>query len=76
MLNAETFIISITSYGFLPLVTQPTRFCDTTQSLIDNIFCNTFDQDSESGNILIEFADHLTQFASIKKRLHLYLRSD
>ena len=52
------------------MITQSTRFSNTTQTLIDNIFTNTFDRDIESGNILIEFADHLTQFASIKKVLH------
>ena len=38
--------------------------------MFDNIFTNTFDHDSESGNILLEFADHLTQFASIKKEIN------
>ena len=47
------------------LITQPTRFINTSQTLIDKIFTNTFDRDCESGNILIEFADHLTQFVSV-----------
>ena len=64
--KCRDFYNLITSNGFLPLITQPTRFCDTTQTLIDNIFTNTFDQECKSGNILIEFADHLTQFASVK----------
>ena len=68
--KCRDFYNLVTSNGFLPLITQPTRFTDTTQTLIDNIFTNTFDLDCESGNILIEFADHLTQFASIKKICH------
>ena len=67
--KCRDFYNLITSNGFLPLITQPTRFSDTTQTLIDNIFTNAFDLDCESGNILIEFADHLTQFASVKKDL-------
>ena len=65
--KCRDFYNLVTSYGYLPLITQPSRFCDTTQSLIDNVCINTFVHDSESGNILIEFADHLTQFVSIKK---------
>ena len=56
------------SNSFLPLITQPTRLTENTQTLIDNIFTNTFVYDNYSGNILIEFADHLTQFATIVKQ--------
>ena len=52
----------MTSNDYLPLITQPTRIRDSTQTLIDNIFTNSFIDESHSGNILIEFADHLTQF--------------
>ena len=55
----------MTSNGFLPMITQPTRVTDTTKSLIDNIFTNAFTKESVSGNV---FADHLTQFASICKQ--------
>ena len=65
--KCSDFFNLVTSYGFLPLILQPTRFSNTTQTLIDNIFTNALEHDTESGNILIEFADHLTQFASIKK---------
>ena len=58
----------MTSNGFLPMITQPTRVTDTTKSLIDNIFTNAFTKESVSGTVLIEFADHLTQFASICKQ--------
>ena len=55
----------MTSNGYLPLIIQPTRITDTSKSLIDNIFTNTFTKESQSGNILLEIADHLTQFVSI-----------
>ena len=57
----------MTSNGYLPLITLPTRLKDSTHTLIDNIFTNSFTQESHSGNILIEFAVHLSQFASISK---------
>ena len=59
----------MTSNGYLPLITQPTRFSEENQSLIDNIFTNSFNNETPSGNILIEFADHLTQFASVNKQV-------
>ena len=68
--KCKDFYNLVTSSGFLPLITQPTRFNKCPQTLIDNIFTNTFDHDCESGNILIEFADHFTQFASIKEKIH------
>ena len=42
----------MTSNGYLPLITQPTRIRDSTQTLIDNIFTNSFIDESHSGNIL------------------------
>ena len=65
--KCSDFFNLVTSYGFLPLIIQPTRFSNTTQTLIDNIFTNDLEHDTDSGNILIEFADHLTQFACLKK---------
>ena len=59
----------MTSNGYLPLIILPTRITDTSQSLIDNIYTNTFTDDNQSGNILIEIADHLTQFVSVHKEV-------
>ena len=57
----------MTSHGLLlPLITQPTRLSDTSKTLIDNIYTNVFHKESISGNILIEIADHLAQFASFE----------
>ena len=53
---------------FLPLL-QPTRISDHSSSIIDNIYGNNLEQEATSGNILIQFADHLAQFLSIKKKI-------
>ena len=45
---------------FTPYVLQPTRL--TSKSLIDNIFFNSLEYQSYSGNTLIQIADHLIQF--------------
>ena len=38
-------------------------------SIIDNIYDNNLEQEATSRNILIQFADHLAQFLSIKKKI-------
>ena len=45
---------------FDPFILQPTRLrCKT---LIDNVFFNSLEYSSHSGNLLIEISDHLMQF--------------
>ena len=63
------FLNALTSYGFLPHILQPTRISDHSSTVIDNIYGNNFEQDSVSGNILIKFADHFSQFLSINKEV-------
>ena len=55
----------MTTNGFYPAITYPTRFTDTNCTLIDNIFYkskynNTF---KSSGIILTDISDHLPCFA-------------
>ena len=63
--NCSEFINSMSSSGFLPFILQPTRIAEFNATVIDNIYSNVVNKDSLSGNILIKFADHLTQFISI-----------
>ena len=57
---ASKFNNSMTSYFFTPYILQPTRLASKT--LIDNIFFNSLEYHSFSGNLLYELSDHLTQF--------------
>ena len=59
----------MTSFGFLPHILQPTRISDFSSTIIDNIYSNNLEQDSYSGNILIKFADHFSQFLSVNKAI-------
>ena len=59
---------TMASNGYLPQITMPTRLTDTTMSIIDNIYTNTFTGDIFSGNIIIQIADHLLQFISVNKK--------
>ena len=44
----------------MPFILQPTRL--QSKTLIDNIFYNSLEYHSFSGNLLYELSDHLTQF--------------
>ena len=58
--ESSDFYNSISSHLFTPYILQPTRFHSKT--LIDNIFYNSIEHQSISGNLLIEISDHLIQF--------------
>ena len=67
-LKIRDFCDLLTSHCFLPLITQPTRITETSQTLIDNIFTNNIERECISGNVLIEISDHLLQFASMSMK--------
>ena len=58
----EEFINTIVSYDFLPHILQPTRITDHTATLIDNIFFNSNEFFSISGNLVCDLTDHLPNF--------------
>ena len=45
-----------------PHITIPTRVTPHSRTLIDNIFTNTVDEPSISGNLMYSISDHLAQF--------------
>ena len=49
--NCEYFDENI-SHGFFPKITFPTRICESTSTLIDNIFTNNIDIPDSSGILL------------------------
>ena len=64
----KNFLDMMVSFVFLPHVTQPTRVFENSATLIDNIYTNVIDAETLSGNILINIADHFSQFLSISKK--------
>ena len=58
--DSNLFYNNLSSQFFSPYILQPTRL--QSKSLIDNIFFNSLEYQSNSGNILIEISDHLIQF--------------
>ena len=66
-IHTDEFINNIGVYCFQPHVTQPTRITDHTATLIDNIYFNSIDHYTISGNILSDITDHLPNFLTINK---------
>ena len=60
------FYNNLTSYFFLPFILQPTRVTEHSKTLIDNIFFNSLEYNSCSGNITVQISDHLFQFLILK----------
>ena len=58
--DSNLFLNNLPSIFFTPYVLPPNRL--RSKSLIDNIFVNSLEYTSYSGNILIEISDHLIQF--------------
>lgn len=63
----ENFINTLSSYFLHSQIIQPTRITDHTATLIDNIFINSIDYFTISGNLLSDLCDHLPNFLIIEK---------
>ena len=59
------FLDSLVSNSFIPLILQPTRITNHSNTLIDNMFSNIIDINIISGNVTATISDHLPQFAII-----------
>ena len=62
--DANSFYINMTSHFFAPFILQPTR--PISKTLIDNIFINSIEYPSYSGNLTIQLSDHLFQFTILE----------
>ena len=58
----KDFIDTMYSYYFHPMISVPTRVTETSATLIDNIFTNVFGDNSKSGVLCMEVADHCPIF--------------
>ena len=67
-LHPETndFINLMVSHYLLPHILHPTRVTDHSATIIDNIFNNTLEFDTLSGNLLTKISDHFPQFRLMK----------
>ena len=56
------YLEGLTSMGFFPLISLPTRLTDTTATLIDNIWTNKVVSKHGSGIVTVRLSDHLPIF--------------
>ena len=57
--STENFLNTLGSYYFQPQILQPTRITDYSVTLIDNIFFNSLEHLSISGNLCYDLSDPL-----------------
>ena len=61
--NVEAFLNLMLANFYRPLITHPTRIhADSCPCLIDNIFINTLEYETVSGNLTDSVSDHLPNF--------------
>lgn len=65
--GTDEFINTLGTSFFQPHILQPTRITDHTATLIDNIFFNSMDYFTLSGNLVYDVTDHLPNFLIINK---------
>ena len=61
------FMTSLGTSFFQPYILQPTRITDHSATLIDNIFFNSLEHFTISGNIIYDLTDHLPNFLILNK---------
>ena len=59
------FYKNVIFLSYIPNITLPTRMCDTTSTLIDNIYTNAIDKDHTSGILIRPISDHQMYFSII-----------
>ena len=69
--KVNVFFNDVTSFGFKPSITLPTRLGDYKGTLVDNILCKVSNpsQILSSGITLSKFSDHQHYFTSLDFRL-------
>ena len=65
---ANTFYENMTSECFFPKITRPTRSCNNSHSLIDNILSNNLCKPHTSGILTHHISDHFMNFCIIEGR--------
>ena len=63
--NFNYFYENVISSSFIPNITLPTRMCETTSTLIDNIYTNALDKKHTSGILIRPISDDQMCFSMI-----------
>ena len=65
--GTNDFLNILVSSYFQPQILQPTRITDHSATLIDNIFFNSLERLTISGNLIYDLTDHLPNFLVVSK---------
>ena len=71
----SNFYDLMTSRCFAPFILQPTRITEKSKTLIDNIFMNSLEYDTFSGNLITLISDRLPQFLILKNFHRKYINT-
>ena len=63
----DGFLNTLGSNFFQPYIMQPTRITNHSATLIDNIFFNSIEHFTISGNLVYDLSDHLPNFLIFNK---------
>ena len=63
--KTSTFYDTLSSYGYRPLILQPTRVTQDSATLIDHIFINDISCNSIGGDITSSISDHFFSFVKL-----------
>ena len=66
----NTFFENMLSSGFYPKITLPTRICNTSSTIIDNIFSNKICSNDASGIFVNHISDHQAIFTITSTKLN------
>ena len=64
--SVSNFLDILGSFSLLPQVILPTRVSNTSKTLIDNIFYDSSNSKTISGNLTCNISDHYPQFLMLK----------
>ena len=68
--SSGLFFDTLSSFGFRPLILQPSRVTSHSATLIDNIFTNDITICSKGGNLTSSISDHFPQFSVFDVPIH------
>ena len=66
--KTNDYLDNIFTIGFVPLITKPTTIFPSSATLIDHIYSNNIQSDSQSGIIVTDVADHFGIFHTVRNK--------
>ena len=76
--NTTKYVNGFLEANFIPCINLPTRFCDTTATLIDHIMIKVprklIQSKVSAGNLLTDITDHLPNFVFINTKIEINIK--